>query len=70
MLAAERALAGFTGDVLILCGDVPLVRAEALTSFVKEVGAKQASLGILTMQPADADAYAIFLRGRLQEAGL
>lgn len=32
---AEAALKGFTGNVLIVCGDVPLVRTEALQAFAE-----------------------------------
>ncbi|MFA5812610.1 MAG: bifunctional UDP-N-acetylglucosamine diphosphorylase/glucosamine-1-phosphate N-acetyltransferase GlmU [bacterium] len=62
VLAAEKALAGFSGQVLILCGDVPLIRAEMLRSFVEEVRSASATLGVLTMMPADPGAYGRIVR--------
>ncbi len=59
---AERELKGFSGDVLILCGDVPLLRAEALTGFVRAMREKEAKVGVLTMCPPDPDAYGRILR--------
>lgn len=46
--SASKALAGFEGYVLILCGDVPLVRSEVLTEFFGAVATKQARVGVLT----------------------
>jgi bifunctional UDP-N-acetylglucosamine pyrophosphorylase/glucosamine-1-phosphate N-acetyltransferase len=60
--AAQRRLAGFKGDVLILCGDVPLVRACALKEFVQDTRAKGARLGVLTMMPDNAGAYGRIVR--------
>jgi bifunctional UDP-N-acetylglucosamine pyrophosphorylase / glucosamine-1-phosphate N-acetyltransferase len=62
VLAAERTLGAFAGDCLILCGDVPLVRAEALKAFVEAVRAKRAVLGILTMVPKDPEGYGRIIR--------
>ncbi len=59
---AEAVLKGFEGDVLMLCGDVPLVQAESLKAFVKAIRAKRAKVGVLTMCPPDPDAYGRILR--------
>lgn len=62
VLAAERALAGFDGTVLMLCGDVPLVRQTELRSFVEAARAKDATLGVLTMEPNEPAAYGRIVR--------
>lgn len=60
--AAEAKLKAFDGKVLVLCGDVPLVRNEVLAAFVKEVASKQAMFGVLTMRPDDAASYGRIIR--------
>ena len=60
--AAKPKLAKFKGDVLILCGDVPLVQPDALKDFVKATRAKRAKLGVLTMTPNKAGAYGRIVR--------
>jgi bifunctional UDP-N-acetylglucosamine pyrophosphorylase/glucosamine-1-phosphate N-acetyltransferase len=60
--SAQRKLAGFKGDVLILCGDVPLVRGHALKEFVQDTRTKSAKLGVLSMTPDNAGAYGRIVR--------
>ena len=62
VMAAANALKNFAGDVLILCGDVPLVRAGALKDFVAAVRARKSTLGVLTMTPDDAGSYGRIVR--------
>jgi bifunctional UDP-N-acetylglucosamine pyrophosphorylase/glucosamine-1-phosphate N-acetyltransferase len=62
VLSAQSKLSSFSGDVLVLCGDVPLVRTEALLAFVDEVRAKKAVLGVLTMTPSDPANYGRIVR--------
>jgi bifunctional UDP-N-acetylglucosamine pyrophosphorylase / glucosamine-1-phosphate N-acetyltransferase len=58
VLQAADALAGFAGDVLILYGDVPLVRAETMTAMVDQLYAKDAPAAVvLGFRPVDAGAY-------------
>lgn len=45
---AREALAGFTGTVLILCGDVPLIRGETLSAMLAEHRQRSATLTVLT----------------------
>ncbi|MBB4085825.1 bifunctional UDP-N-acetylglucosamine diphosphorylase/glucosamine-1-phosphate N-acetyltransferase GlmU [Sphingomonas carotinifaciens] len=55
---AEDALAGFDGDVLILYGDVPLVRAETMRAMLERLNAADApALVVLGFRPADPGAY-------------
>ncbi len=60
--SAERTLAHFEGQVLILCGDVPLVRAETLRSFLAEMNRTRATLGVLTMEPNEPGSYGRIVR--------
>ena len=55
---AEAALAGFDGDVLILYGDVPLVRAGTLRAMRDRLHADDAPAAVvLGFRPADPGAY-------------
>jgi bifunctional UDP-N-acetylglucosamine pyrophosphorylase/glucosamine-1-phosphate N-acetyltransferase len=54
----EQALAGFDGDVLILYGDVPLVRPETMARMLDRLNAGDAPAAvILGFRPADPLAY-------------
>ncbi|GAA4214845.1 bifunctional UDP-N-acetylglucosamine diphosphorylase/glucosamine-1-phosphate N-acetyltransferase GlmU [Sphingomonas endophytica] len=58
VMQAREALAGFTGDVLILYGDVPLVRAETMRAMIERLDAADApAVVVLGFRPADAGAY-------------
>jgi bifunctional UDP-N-acetylglucosamine pyrophosphorylase/glucosamine-1-phosphate N-acetyltransferase len=46
--AAEEALAGFSGTVFILCGDVPLLRAATLTAMLAHHEKRGAAITVLT----------------------
>jgi bifunctional UDP-N-acetylglucosamine pyrophosphorylase / glucosamine-1-phosphate N-acetyltransferase len=55
---AQAALDGFEGDVLILYGDVPLVRADTMKAMVARLHAHDApACVVLGFRPADAAAY-------------
>jgi bifunctional UDP-N-acetylglucosamine pyrophosphorylase/glucosamine-1-phosphate N-acetyltransferase len=55
---AEAALEGFAGDVLILYGDVPLVRAETMRRMVDRLHASDAPAAVvLGFRPDDPAAY-------------
>lgn len=45
---ASGALSGFSGTVLILCGDVPLIRAETLSSMLEHHRQRKSVLTVLT----------------------
>ena len=58
VLQAEPALAGFSGDVLILYGDVPLVAAATMRRMIEALQAGGgASAVVLGFRPADPAAY-------------
>jgi bifunctional UDP-N-acetylglucosamine pyrophosphorylase/glucosamine-1-phosphate N-acetyltransferase len=63
VLQAKKALAGFEGDVLVLCGDVPLLRTETIQELVRlhrRVGAKATVLSAMVEDPSG---YGRIVRG-------
>ena len=60
--AAAANLKSFKGNILILCGDVPLIRSGSLLAFVAAVGVKKAKMGVLTMSPEDPTGYGRIVR--------
>jgi bifunctional UDP-N-acetylglucosamine pyrophosphorylase/glucosamine-1-phosphate N-acetyltransferase len=55
---AEGALAGFSGDVLVLYGDVPFVKAETMRAMLERLhGADSPAAVVLGFEPDDARAY-------------
>ena len=58
VLQARDSLAGFDGDVLILYGDVPLVRAQTMQRMLDRLAAADApAIVVLGFRPADPAAY-------------
>ncbi len=58
VMAARSALQGFSGDVLILCGDTPLVEPATLaTLFQVRAEESEAALVLLAFRPAEPGAY-------------
>ncbi len=62
VLQAIPFLQKFTGAVLILCGDVPLVKAETLQAFVDAFRKEGPVLSVLTMIVEDPFGYGRILR--------
>jgi bifunctional UDP-N-acetylglucosamine pyrophosphorylase/glucosamine-1-phosphate N-acetyltransferase len=60
---AADAFRGFTGDVLILYGDVPFLRAATLRTLVATHRTEAADLTLVTMSFADPTGYGRILRG-------
>jgi len=60
--AGLRPLQGFDGSVLVLCGDVPLVREKTLRDLLNVHHRRQASASVLTVTLADGGAYGRVLR--------
>jgi bifunctional UDP-N-acetylglucosamine pyrophosphorylase/glucosamine-1-phosphate N-acetyltransferase len=60
---ALPALEGFAGDVLILYGDVPLIRAGTLRRLVDLHRQQRADLSLLTVRQADPTGYGRIVRG-------
>ncbi len=59
---AKPALDGFTGDVLVLYGDVPLITAETLRALLAARRAG-AALAVLAFEPDDSAAYGRLVLG-------
>jgi len=62
VLAARNALADANSTVLILSGDVPLVRAESLQAFIKEHVASKAACTIVTIRLENPTDYGRIVR--------
>lgn len=62
VLCARRALAGFTGTVLVLYGDVPLVRTETLRDFLANHRRRRAAASLLFAEAPDPRGYGRILR--------
>ena len=60
---AETALKGFTGDLLLLCGDVPLLRDTTLRALLHHHRESSACVSILTAQMIDPTGYGRIIRG-------
>jgi bifunctional UDP-N-acetylglucosamine pyrophosphorylase/glucosamine-1-phosphate N-acetyltransferase len=63
VLQVLPALHGFAGTVLILCGDVPLVRTETLRSFIDTFRGNDSTLAVLTAVLKDSFGYGRIIRG-------
>ncbi len=63
--AARAALKGFDGDILVLYGDVPLIRPETLQAMVKALRSRKApAVVVLGFRPADPAAYGRLVMNR------
>lgn len=65
LLCAEPELGNFRGDLLLLCGDVPLLRGESLQGLVKHHRDCQAAVTILTARLENPTGYGRIVRGPL-----
>ncbi|MBI4231447.1 MAG: bifunctional N-acetylglucosamine-1-phosphate uridyltransferase/glucosamine-1-phosphate acetyltransferase [Planctomycetes bacterium] len=63
VLSAEPALADYDGDVLVVSGDVPLVRGQTLQALVRTHRQANASCTLLSMQVEEPDGYGRVVRG-------
>lgn len=59
---AEPVLRDFSGNVIILSGDVPLLRAETLRAFAEEHARTQAVLTVLSVEAPDPTGYGRVVR--------
>ena len=62
VLQAMSYLQGFTGTVLILCGDVPLVKKETIQAFIDAFQEKGTALSVLTAIVENPFGYGRILR--------
>jgi bifunctional UDP-N-acetylglucosamine pyrophosphorylase/glucosamine-1-phosphate N-acetyltransferase len=62
VLCAKQAYEGFTGEVLILSGDVPLIREQTLRAMLEHHRSRRAALTLLTAQLEEPKGYGRILR--------
>lgn len=62
LLCASEALKGFCGDLLLLCGDVPLIRRETLENLLHYHRSEQAAVTVLTAELTDPHGYGRIVR--------
>jgi bifunctional UDP-N-acetylglucosamine pyrophosphorylase/glucosamine-1-phosphate N-acetyltransferase len=64
LLCAEEALKGFIGPLLLLCGDVPLLRESTLRALLSYHQKNSAAVTVLTAEVADPTGYGRIVRGQ------
>lgn len=62
VLAARENLAGFDGELVVLYGDTPLIRASSITALFDAL-AGEAAVGVLGFEAAEPGAYGRLIRG-------
>ncbi len=62
LMAARETLDDFSGDLLLLCGDVPLLRASTLERLIRYHAEQVAALTVLTAEVSDPHGYGRIVR--------
>lgn len=62
VMQTKELLSGFEGDLLILCGDVPLLRADTLKNLLEEHRRRKAAATVLTAILEDPSGYGRIIR--------
>jgi len=63
----EQALAGFDGDILILCGDVPFITTDTITHFLDAHAGSEAAVSVLSVHLDNPHGYGRIVRGSQDE---
>jgi len=63
VMATRNILKGYSGDILIICGDTPLIKGETLTRLVREHKSSGSSATVLTAKIKDPGSYGRIVRG-------
>ncbi len=66
LLCAEESLAGFSGTLLLLCGDVPLLQADILQQVLDYHRREKAVVTVLTAEMQDPTGYGRIVRNNEQ----
>lgn len=66
LLCAAESLAGFSGTILLLCGDVPLLQADILEQVLKYHRNEKATVTVLTAEMQDPSGYGRIIRNEEQ----
>ncbi len=64
VLLCEEALSGYSGNIVILCGDAPLIKPETLETLVESHASEKNSVTVLTADVDDPTGY-----GRIVKEG-
>ncbi len=64
VMMAETLLAGFRGDLVVLCGDMPLVKPETIARLLEKRSQINAAAVVLTAILDDPGSYGRIVRGR------
>ena len=59
---AKKALKNYSGNILIVCGDTPLIRAETIKNLIRKHDSSGASATILTAKMSDPEGYGRIVR--------
>lgn len=59
---AKSIFENYEGNILILCGDVPLLRASTLSNFIREHNKIQSSVSVLTAKASNPFGYGRIIR--------
>ncbi len=62
LLCAEQALKGYEGALILLCGDVPLVREQTLRELLETHRREEAAVTVLSAMATDPTGYGRILR--------
>lgn len=62
VMQTESALQGFSGNILILSGDVPLLRAETLHAFAQFHEASASAVSVLSVEQSNPTGYGRIVR--------
>jgi bifunctional UDP-N-acetylglucosamine pyrophosphorylase/glucosamine-1-phosphate N-acetyltransferase len=57
VLIASKAVKDFSGDILVICGDTPLIRPETIKNLIEKHTASGASATVLTAKLSDPTGY-------------
>jgi len=63
VMTAKKALGSYAGDILVICGDTPLIRKETVQSIIEKHKSSGASATILTAILKDPTGYGRIVRG-------
>jgi bifunctional UDP-N-acetylglucosamine pyrophosphorylase/glucosamine-1-phosphate N-acetyltransferase len=61
--AAKSHFERYDGEVLVLCGDIPLIQPSAINDFIEFHSAKQSRLTVMTTRPPRPQGYGRIVRG-------
>jgi len=70
LLCAEESLNGFSGDLLLLCGDVPLLHENTLRALIDHHRQQAACVTILTAEMENPEGYGRVIRGAGEVEGI